>query len=170
MKPDARPAPTPSTADGSARTAGALPEGEVEQQQFWLALTDEQVQELVRQEAESRGTGRGLLGVLLSLNGIGKRISQDELTLDERYHDRRISQSVVHSLLVLSPFASGEAHGLYELAEEVSMANSTVWRYLKTWVAIGVLEERRDRRYQLAVRWRRELSKRTRRSVGASAG
>jgi DNA-binding IclR family transcriptional regulator len=42
------------------------------------------------------------------------------------------------------------------------MGTTTVWRYLKTWVAVGVLEERKDRRYQLAGRWR-ELPKTTRR-------
>lgn len=125
--------------------------------QFWLALSDEQVQELVQQEAVSRGAGRGLLSVLLALNGVGKRIDLEELMRDERCHDRRISQSVIRSLLVLSAFSLDEVHGLNNLAGELSMGTTTLWRYLKTWVAVGVLEERKDRRYQLARRWRREL-------------
>lgn len=153
---DARPVALPSRVDGP-------------EQQFWLALSDGQVQGLVQQEAARRGTGRGLLGVLLSLNRIGKRIDLDELTRDERYHDARISQSVIRSLLVLSPFASGEAHSLNDLAKELGMGTTTVWRYLKTWVAIGAIEECKDRRYQLAVRWRHELPKTTRGRSAAKA-
>lgn len=157
---DARPANAPST------VAPMTAEGETG---FWVALSDAQVQELVQQEAVSRGAGRGLLGVLLAVNGVGERIDLEELMRDERYHDRRISQSVIRSLLVLSAFALGEVHGLNSLATELSMGTSTLWRYLKTWVVVGVLEERKDRRYQLAVRWRRELPKRTSRRSGTKA-
>jgi biotin operon repressor len=134
-----------------------------DEQGFWLALSDGQVQELVQQEAARRGAGRGLLGVLLSLNGAGRRMGLKDVMRDERYHDRHISQSVIRSLLVLSAFALGEAQSLNGLAEELGMGTTTLWRYLKTWVAVGVLEERRDRRYQLAVRWRDQLPKITRR-------
>ncbi|MGC2374893.1 MAG: hypothetical protein WA484_13555 [Solirubrobacteraceae bacterium] len=113
----------------------------------------------MQQEAASRGAGRGLLGVLFALDGLGERIDLEELMRDERYHDKRISQSVIRSLLVLSAFVLGDAHSLNDLAEELGMGNTTLWRYLKTWVAVRVLEERKDRRYQLAVRWRRELPK-----------
>lgn len=116
-----------------------------------------------------RRGGRGLLGVLLAVNGVGERMSLDDLMLDERYRDRRISQSVILSLLVLGAFALGEAHSLNKLAAELGMANSTLWRYLKTWVAVGVLEERDDRRYQLAVRWRDELPRTIRRRSTAKA-
>lgn len=168
MKPDARPAPAPSTADGEAQTGDALPEADATQQ-FLLPLTDGQVQEVVQQEAENREAGRGLLGVLLALNGIGDQLGPEQLSRDERAQDRKISQTVIHSLLVLGPFASGEPHALNNLSQTLSMANSTVWRYLKTWVAVGVLEERRDRRYQLAVRWRRETPKTTRRRARTKA-
>ncbi len=161
MEPDARPAPAPSMADSEVPKAALLEGGAT--QQFWLPLTDGQVQEVVQQEAENREAGRGLLGVLLALNGIGEQMGPEQVSHDEGAHDRKISQTVIHSLLVLGPFASGEPHALNDLSKTLSMANSTVWRYLKTWVAVGVLEERRDRRYQLAVRWRRELPKTTRR-------
>lgn len=123
----------------------------------------------MQQEAASRGGGHGLLGVLLAVNGAGERMDLEELMRDERYHDRYISQSVIRSLLVLSAFALGEVHGLNRLAAELGMQTTTLWRYLKTWVVIGVLEEREDRRYQLAVRWRQELSKTTRRRTAAKA-
>ena len=75
---------------------------------------------------------------------------------------------MILSLLVLSTFVLGDAHGLNNLGEELGMGNTTLWRYLKTWVAVGVLEDRKDRRYQLAVRWRRELHKTTRRRAAGS--
>lgn len=162
MGPDARPAKAPSMVDGTAPRIAVATSDEADKQ-FWIALSHGQVQELVQQEAANRGGGRGLLGVVLALNGVGERIDLDELMRDERYHDRRISQSVIRSLLVVSAFASGEAHGVNSLAEELSIGTTTIWRYLKTWVALGVLEERKDRRYQLAIRWRRELPKTTRR-------
>jgi biotin operon repressor len=155
--PDARPAEAPSIAEGTAPRTTAPRAGETDER-FWLALSDGQVQDLVLQEAASRGAGRGLVGVLLTLSGIGRRVDLEELMRDERYHDRRISQSVIRGLLVLGAFASGEAHGLNDLAAELGMGRTTLWRYLRTWVAAGALEERQDRRYQLARRWRQELS------------
>ena len=154
--PDARPAEAPTMVEGTASRTTAPMVGEADER-FWLALSDGQVQDLVLQEAVSRGAGRGLVGVLLALSGVGRRIDLEELMRDERYHDRRISQSVIRGLLVLSAFASGEVHGLNSLAAELGMGTTTLWRYLKTWVAVGFLEERKDRRYQLARRWRREL-------------
>jgi hypothetical protein len=100
-----------------------------------------------------RGGGRGLLGVVLALNGVGERFDLDELTRDQEYHDQRVSQSVIRSLLVLSAFASGDAYGVNSLSARLGMVTTTTWRYLKTWAALGVLEEREDRRYQLARRW-----------------
>ena len=138
--------------DGTAPRIAVATSDEADDQ-FWIALSHGQVQELVQQEAVNRGGGRGLLGVVLALNGVGGRLGLEELTRDQRYHDRRISQSVIRSLLVLSSFASGEAHGVNSLAEELRIGTTTIWRYLKTWVALGVLEERKDRRYQLAKRW-----------------
>lgn len=46
------------------------------------------------------------------------------------------------------------------------MSTTTTWRYLKTWEALGALEECQDRRYQIARRWIHELPTTThRRSV-----
>ncbi len=121
--------------------------------QFSLVLSYGQVQDLVQQEAASRKGGGGLLGVILALNGAGKPARLEHLAHDPVLRSRRLSQSVVRSLLVLSAFASGESHGVNSLAEELGIGSTTLWRYLRTWVALGVLEERDDRRYQLARRW-----------------
>jgi DNA-binding IclR family transcriptional regulator len=93
------------------------------------------------------------LGVVLALNGVGKPTRLEDLARDPCYRNRRISQSVVRSLLVLSAFASGAAFGVNSLAEELGIGSTTLWRYLKTWAELGVLEEREDRRYQIARHW-----------------
>ena len=77
---------------------------------------------------------------------------------DEGYHDRRASQGLIRSLLVLGAFASGEVYGVHGLSDKLGLVTTTTWRYLKTWVALGVLEEREDRRYQLARRWMNQSS------------
>jgi DNA-binding IclR family transcriptional regulator len=43
-------------------------------------------------------------------------------------------------------------------ASELGMSISTTLRYLKTWVAVGVLEQvSKTRRYRLAIQWRHDV-------------
>ena len=158
MGPDARSAVTPSMVGGAGSEFATPVVGDGSDGGFWVALSRGQVQELVQQEVASRGGGYGLLGVVLVLSGGGERLDMEELTRDQAYHDRRVSQSVIRSLLVLGAFVSGEGHGVNSLSKKLGLGTTTTWRYLKTWVALGVLEELEDRRYQLARRWRGHLS------------
>lgn len=153
MLPDARPGKTRQNVKAASPEIAAAATPNENDERFLLALSHEQVQELIQQDAANRGGGRGILGVLLMLGGVDERLDLDELMQDEHYHDRRISQSVIRGLLVLGVFASGEVHGLNDVAGELGMVSTTTWRYLKTWVALGVLEERKDRRYRLTRRW-----------------
>jgi hypothetical protein len=164
MGPDARPTGKPPIVeDSTSGTASATAGGERDPK-FWLALSPGQVQDLVQQEAASRGGSRGLMWVVLALNDVGERISMEELASDERYQSGRVSQSTIISLVVLGAFASGKARGVKSLADELGISASTTWRYLNTWKTLCVLEERKDRRYQLATRWTRELPKTARAS------
>jgi hypothetical protein len=138
-------------------------------ERFWVALSEGQVRDLVQREAVSRGGGGGLLGVVLALDGVGERIGMEELVRDERYHSSKISHSAIHCLAVLGAFALGDVYGVKSLAGELGMSPSTTWRYLKTGLVLGVLEEREDRRYQLAERWMGELSRTTRRRLADGA-
>lgn len=158
MKPDARPAKTSSTLEGT-RTQPRVAAVNEPRSQFSLVLSHGQVQDLVQQEAASRKGGGGLLGVVLALNGVGEPTRLEDLERDPCFQSPRISHSVIRSLLVLSAFASGEAHGVNSLAEELGLGSTTLWRYLRTWVALGVLEERTDRRYQVARYWATYLPK-----------
>lgn len=159
--PDVRPVETPSIGEDkdsgivSATTGGC-------DTQYVLELSAGQVQDLVWQAARRDG-GRGLLWVVLALEGVGERIGMEELGRDERYQSGRVSHSTIISLVVLGPFGSGDALSVKSLADELNMSVATVWRYVNTWVELGVLEELKNRRYQLAKRWQRELPKTTRR-------
>jgi hypothetical protein len=133
-----------------------------------LEVSAGQVQDLVVQAARRDG-GRGLLWVVLALEGVGERIGMEELARDERYRSERVSRSTIISLVVLGAFALGEAFGVNSLADGLGMSVATTWRYVNTWVEVGVLEEHKNRRYQLAARWRRELPKTTRRRAASRA-
>ncbi len=89
--------------------------------------------------------------VLLALCG-QDRIKLAELERDPQYYDSRLSRSALHFLVVLTPFALRPEQKVTQLAEEVGMSTSTALRYLKTWVALGVLKQQTSRRYCLAVR------------------
>ena len=135
---------------------------------YVLELSAGQVQGLV-QMASRRDGGRGLLWVVLALEGVGERIGMEELARDERYQSGRVSRSTIISLVVLGAFALGEIHGVKGLADELGMSVATTWRYVNTWVEVGVLGERKDRRYQLAGRWQRELPKTSPRRAASRA-
>jgi DNA-binding IclR family transcriptional regulator len=77
-----------------------------------------------------------------------------DLQYDEGYNSRNLSQSVIHSLVVLSRFQPGKEYGVRELAGEIVLNASTTMRYLKTWVSVGALEQNEQtHRYRLAVFW-----------------
>lgn len=125
---------------------------------FWVVLTRDQAEQVVRQ-AIGGGPGSGMLRVLLALGGAEHRPALYELKQDPRYQDRKLSQSTVCGVLALTALQDGEAHGVKAVAEELGMSVTTTHRYLKTWLAIGVLEQdHRTRRYRLAQTWRDEVA------------
>lgn len=112
-----------------------------------------QAQRVVQQVLESNDPGASLVRLLLALSG-DDRVRLSELSSDPEFRDRKSSQTLLIGLLVLTVFADGEDRRVNGVAEELDMAQSTVIRYLRTWVAIGVLEQDPvTRRYCLAHRW-----------------
>jgi hypothetical protein len=121
---------------------------------FLLSISPAQVERIVHQAVASERSGASLLRVLLSLGGSGERLTLEELVRDRRYQAGELSQSILISLLVLSAFASGETHKVTVLAKEMGMNTATLARYLRTWVAVGVLEQDlKTRGYRVAARW-----------------
>jgi hypothetical protein len=64
----------------------------------------------------------------------------------------RCSRSVIRALLVLAAFpADGSPRELTEIAGEIGFSPSTTHRYIRTWVAVGLLEQDlHARRYRRA--------------------
>lgn len=84
-----------------------------------------------------------------------------ELLNDPRVNNRLMSQNVIVSLLVLSALHGGERR-VTDIADDLGINRATAVRYLKTWVAVGILkQDRSSRRYRVAVRWRNESSGRS---------
>jgi hypothetical protein len=112
-----------------------------------------QAERVVQQVLESDGPGASLVRVLIALSG-RDRVRLTELSADPEFQDSKNSQTLITSLLVLSAFHGGVDHRVSGLAFELEMNPSTTIRYLKTWVAVGVLEQdSATRRYRLARRW-----------------
>jgi IclR helix-turn-helix domain len=112
-----------------------------------------QAERVVQQVLEGTAPGMSLVRLLLALSG-QDRMRLTELTADSEYQDRKNSQTLLTGLLVLSVFHGGADHGVNGIAHELGMSPSTAIRYLKTWVAIGVLEQvTATRRYRIARQW-----------------
>jgi len=116
-----------------------------------------QAERVVQQVTESADPGASLVRVLLALGGQA-RVIMDELLKDPEFHDRKISRTLIVSLLVLSVFYGGAEKRVVDVAIEVGMSQSTTVRYLKSWTVVGALEqEPATRKYRLARRWRHIL-------------
>lgn len=120
---------------------------------FLLTLSTAQTRELA-QAIASETAGTALLRLLLTLAGSLQDVTVPDLQNDDHYDSKDVSQSVIHSLIVLSRFAPGKEYGVRELAAEIVLNATTTMRYLKTWVTVGALEQDgQTHRYRLAACW-----------------
>jgi hypothetical protein len=109
------------------------------------ALSDVQVARVVRE-----ASGRTGLAALLS--GVGE-LQELRRVLMPLWDDVRCSRSLIRALWVLAAFpADGGQHELTEIAREIAFSPSTTHRYVRMWVAVGLLEQDlRSRRYHWAL-------------------
>jgi hypothetical protein len=116
----------------------------VPERPLMIALTDAQVAEVVR---EASG-GPRLAGLLAAAGNL------DELqrTMAPLLADPRHSHSALRAVLVLAAFSvDGSEREVTEVAKALSLSPSTTYRYLRTWVALGLLEQNpSSRRYRRA--------------------
>jgi DNA-binding transcriptional ArsR family regulator len=125
--------------------------------EIWVPISLGQAERIVQQVVGSEGSGSSLVRLLLALGG-QDRVVMAELLNDPRVNNRLMSQNVIVSLLVLSALHGGERR-VTDIADDLGISRATAVRYLKTWVAVGILEQdRSSRRYRVAVRWRNEFS------------
>lgn len=117
-----------------------------------------QAERVVQQIISSDGPGASLVRVLLALGG-QDRVEMTDLLKDPEFNDRHISQNLIVSLVVLSAFHGDAERRMTDVAPELGISKTTTVRYLKSWIAVGILEQdRATRRYRLARRWRDELA------------
>lgn len=124
--------------------------------EIWLPISLGQAESVVQQVVGSEGSGSSLVRLLLALGGQDRVVLEDLLN-DPRVNNRLMSQNVIVSLLVLSAFYEGERR-VTDIADDLGLSRATAVRYVKTWVAVGILEQDRStRRYRVALRWRDEF-------------
>jgi predicted transcriptional regulator len=112
-----------------------------------------QAERVVQQIVGSTAPGVSLVRVLLALAGNDRVVMADLLTDPDVDHN--MNQHLLTGLVLLTTFHSDKEHRITDLAAELGISVSTTHRYLKTWVAVGVLEQdKATRKYRLADRWR----------------
>jgi hypothetical protein len=113
----------------------------VAKRQLVIALTDAQVTEVVRE-----ASGGPRLAGLLAAAGDLEELRRAMVPL---VGDPRLSHSALRAILVLAAFpADGGERELTDVGEALSLPPSTTHRYVRTWVALGLLEQNpRSRRY-----------------------
>lgn len=127
--------------------------------EIWVPISLAQAERVVQQIVGGKGSGISLIRVLLALGG-RDRVAMVDLLADPEFDDRNLSQNLITSLLVLTAFYATDGQRVADIAIDTGISQTTVLRYLKTWVAVGVLEQdSADRKYRLARRWRQELAK-----------
>jgi hypothetical protein len=125
--------------------------------EIWVPISLGQAERIVQQVVGSEGFGSSLVRLLLALGGQDRVVMADLLS-DPRVNNRLMSQNVVVSLLVLSALYDGEPR-VTDIADDLGLSRATAVRYLKTWVAVGILEQDRStRRYRVSLRWRDEFN------------
>ena len=63
--------------------------------------------------------------------------------------DERVSRSTCRALLVLLAFSSGDQREVTDVSNELHLSASTTHRYVRTWVALGLLvQDPASRRYR----------------------
>jgi len=106
--------------------------------QVAITLSGLQVEQIL-QAAATPDNGTDTSGLQFVLTQTGWTIA--DVAQDPLFEDRGISQTLVLGLLVLASFpADGGEQGVRMLAGSLGMAPSTIYRFLKTLVAIGLLE------------------------------
>jgi|HubBroStandDraft_3_1064219.scaffolds.fasta_scaffold149456_1 hypothetical protein len=115
-----------------------------------------QAERVFQQVVGNRGPGASLVRLLLALGG-HDRLGMTDLLNDPEFRDRSLSQTLIISLLILSAFHGDVEHRITDLARELGISQATTVRYLKSWVAVGVLEQNPStRKYRIARRWQDE--------------
>jgi hypothetical protein len=111
-----------------------------------IVLTDAQVAHVTREISDSASVSAFVAGLA---DAEGFQVSAQPMLSDPRF-----ARSLVRSLLVLAAFPiDGGEPDLIDIACQFEWSESTTYRYVVTWAALGVLEQNPDsHKYRRAVR------------------
>jgi IclR helix-turn-helix domain len=100
-----------------------------------ITLTATQIAQVIRDAASRR------VGVAARLSGLSSP-HQLQGVLLSLLNDKRVSQSIIRGLLVLGAFPSDGSYGeITDVAKQLQLSQSTTYRYARTWLATGLLEQ-----------------------------
>jgi DNA-binding MarR family transcriptional regulator len=110
-----------------------------------VALTTAQVERVLQQTGARDGEPAALFDRLGDLQSLSRLVASG---LD----DPRVSHSTLRAMLVLAALPrDGTERSLTEVAETLGYSPSTTYRYMTTWMRLGLLEqEPSSRRYRRA--------------------
>jgi hypothetical protein len=127
--------------------------------EIWVPILRSQALQIVGQMLASDVPGMSFVKLLLALDG-QDRATMDDLIKDPEFNDRHISRSTVVSLLVLAAFHGRAELQVTTLANDLNLSQTTTTRYLKTFVAVGILEQNQSTRgYRVARRWQAKIDR-----------
>jgi len=106
----------------------------------FLRVQPEQARELILALARQR-PGNQPMRLLLALTGHGRPQKIEDFADDADYKANLTSRALIHALVVLSQFTDGRDKGVREIATEIGMSPTTAGRFLRTWKAVGVLQQ-----------------------------
>jgi hypothetical protein len=107
-----------------------------------LTLTDDQVSQVTHELSSAASLG-ALLADVNDPQRLGRVMAQFS-------DDRNCSRSTLRALAVLGAFSENVGgRDLKKVAEELGLSASTTYRYVNTWVMLGMLEkDSASRRYR----------------------
>ncbi len=110
-----------------------------------LPLSAAQIGMVVQQITGQAGSRESLIGEIDDL-----RLAVTRLANDPKLNRKVISRSTLTALRVWTAFsAAGPDRGVKDLASELEMSPSSIYRYVNTFVELRLLERTAKRRYRL---------------------
>jgi hypothetical protein len=129
----------------TSRTRSQTRPADAEQESVTISLAQTQIDEIARQMLD-HASGQGWM------NGFERQEDAiAQLANGPLMEDRRLSRSVLIGLLILACFApAGTERRLIDVAHILDLPASSIHRYVRTLVAVGLLEQVQEtREYRL---------------------
>jgi hypothetical protein len=152
-QPRKGPKPRKNPQPGKSPQPGKPTPPQPEEETVTLKLSTEQIKRVVQLASEGEATSARTSGS----EPEDPRQTHPRASLQRRcishLEDERLSQSLLRGMLILACFfAEDSEQGVAQLAEHLQMNTSTIYRYVTTLMAVGLVERNpATRKYRLVV-------------------